>query len=217
MSPEDRIAAYNDAVQVLNNYTAQEAAKVGNSQRSIGGLAEAVANPSGQTSGLANYTYNRTIRPTIDTLAANLTTTGLSQGLSKQLYDALQAAKSNYEDAKNRYTVASTAPKTTTPSNNQTFTEDATTEYTVTKGPVPDRGTILGVGTSGNGQYVVTVADGQGGSNNYKYLAGSGDEARNKYIVEHGRDSDVGRQALNSLISGTQYDQPMIRRMLGLE
>jgi len=111
MSPEEIIQAYDVLVQEGNNYAAQEAAKVGNSQRSIGGLAEAVANPSGQTSGLANYTYNRLLRPTVDTLAASLTTTGLSQGMDRYLKDQLMAAKNNYENAKNNYTVASTTPK----------------------------------------------------------------------------------------------------------
>lgn len=109
---ESRIRAYQEAVDVLNQFTAQEAAKIGNSQASLGRMAERVARPSGMTSGLANYTYNRTLRPTIDTLAANLTATGYSQALQKQLSDAIMAAKNRYEDAKNAYTVASTAPKT---------------------------------------------------------------------------------------------------------
>lgn len=109
---ESRIQAYQQAVDVLNQFTAQEAAKIGNSQASLGLMAERVARPSGMTSGLANYTYNRTLRPTIDTLAANLTTTGYSQALQKQLSDAIMAAKNRYEDAKNRYTVASTTPST---------------------------------------------------------------------------------------------------------
>lgn len=113
MNPEERIASYQEAVDVLNNYVAQEAAKIGNSQASLGLMAERVARPSGTTSGLANYTYDRTLRPTLDSLAASLTTTGYSQGLEKQLYDALTAAKNRYEDAKNRYTVASTTPRTT--------------------------------------------------------------------------------------------------------
>lgn len=113
MSPEERVQAYQEAVDVLNNYVAQEAAKIGNSQASLGTMAERVARPSGMTSGLANYTYNRTLRPTIDTLAANLTTQGYSAGLNKQLSDAIMAAKQRYEDAKNAYTVASTTPKTT--------------------------------------------------------------------------------------------------------
>lgn len=118
MSPDERIAAYDEAVQVLNNYTAQEAAKIGNSQASLGLMAERLARPSGTTSGLANYTYDRTLRPTIDSLSASLTTTGRSQALEKQLYDAITAAKNRYEDAKNKYTVASTTPKTATTTNN---------------------------------------------------------------------------------------------------
>lgn len=113
MSPEERIQEYQQAVDVLNNYVAQEAAKIGNSQASLGLMAERVARPSGTTSGLANYTYDRTLRPTIDTLAANLSTQGYSAGLNKQLSDAILAAKQRYEDAKNKYTVASTTPRTT--------------------------------------------------------------------------------------------------------
>lgn len=130
MNPEERIASYQEAVDVLNNYTAQEAAKIGNSQASLGLMAERVARPSGTTSGLANYTYDRTLRPTLDSLAASLTTTGYSQGLEKQLYDALTAAKNRYEDAKNRYTVASTVPKTTNPSGGSGWTEQIGTKGT---------------------------------------------------------------------------------------
>ena len=111
MSPEEIIEAYNVLVQEGNDYAAQEAAKVGNSQRSIGGLAEKVASPSGQTSGLANYTYNRTMRPVVDSLAASLTTTGKSQAMDRYLKDELMKAKNAYEDAKNNYTIASTTPK----------------------------------------------------------------------------------------------------------
>lgn len=130
MNPEERIASYQEAVDVLNNYAAQEAAKIGNSQASLGLMAERVARPSGTTSGLANYTYDRTLRPTLDSLAASLTTTGYSQGLEKQLYDALTAAKNRYEDAKNRYTVASTAPKTNNPSGGSGWTEQIGTKGT---------------------------------------------------------------------------------------
>lgn len=129
MSPEEIMQAYDVLVQEGNNYAAQEAAKVGNSQRSIGGLAEAVANPSGQTSGLANYTYNRVMRPTVDSLAASLTTTGKSQAMDRYLKDQLMAAKNAYEDAKNNYTTASTAPKTTGGGNSR-YREQTDNEFT---------------------------------------------------------------------------------------
>ena len=120
MSPEEIIEAYNVLVQEGNDYAAQEAAKVGNSQRSIGGLAEKVANPSGQTSGLANYTYNRVMRPVVDSLAASLTTTGKSQAMDRYLKDELMKAKNAYEDAKNAYTVAASVPKSPTNYNQET-------------------------------------------------------------------------------------------------
>lgn len=133
MTPEEIMQAYDVLVQEGNQYAAQEAAKVGNSQRSIGGLAEAVANPSGQTSGLANYTYNRTMRPVVDTLAASLTTTGKSQAMDRYLKDELMKAKNAYEDAKNNYTVAATTPKTNT--SNDGWTENSGSKRTVELAP----------------------------------------------------------------------------------
>lgn len=190
MSPEERVAAYDEAVQVLNNYAAQEAAKIGNSQASLGLMAERVARPSGATSGLANYTYNRTLRPTVDTLAANLTTSGRSQALEKQLYDALTAAKNRYEDAKNRYTVSSSAA--TNNNNNAGGTGltnnivGNTTDSGATQKPYPPAGTITGIGSE-NGVYRIIVADGKGGFNQYQYSAGSQDEALRKFYAGEGR------------------------------
>lgn len=105
--------AYNVVIQDLQANTADKAAAIGNSQRSLGTLAERVASPSGQTSGLANYTYDRTMRPVIDSLSASLTTTGKAQALENLLTTRLREAKNNYENSKNNYTVASTAPRTT--------------------------------------------------------------------------------------------------------
>ena len=111
MSPEEIIDAYNVLRQDVENYTADAAAKIGNSQRSLGTLAERVASPSGQTSGLANYTYDRTLRPVVDSMATGLTTSGMAQALEKDLDTKLRAAKNAYEDAKNAYTVAASLPK----------------------------------------------------------------------------------------------------------
>lgn len=181
MSPEEIMQAYDVLVQEGNDYAAREAAKVGNSQRSIGGLAEAVANPSGQTSGLANYTYNRTMRPVVDTLAASLTTTGKSQAMDRYLKDELMKAKNAYEDAKNNYTVAATTPKTTNPDNTHTVVTDD--GYKVEKQPYIEEGTITGVGGSGNGVYDIVYADGNGGTYRKQVGAGSYDEARKKGTI----------------------------------
>lgn len=180
MTPEEIMQAYDVLVQEGNDYAAREAAKVGNSQRSIGGLAEVVANPSGQTSGLANYTYNRTMRPVVDSLAATLTTTGKSQAMDRYLKDELMKAKNAYEDAKNAYTVAATTPKTNGGSTTKEVTEDGST---VEKQPYVEEGAYLGSGTSGDGWWDVNFADGKGGHYTKRVYAGSKEEAKKKATV----------------------------------
>lgn len=181
MSPEEIMQAYDVLVQEGNDYAAREAAKVGNSQRSIGGLAEAVANPSGQTSKLANYTYNRTMRPVVDTLAASLTTTGKTQAMDRYLKDELMKAKNTYENAKNNYTVAATTPKTTDP--NKTHTVVTDNGYKVEKQPYPEEGTSAGVGSTGNGVYDVYFNDGNGGTYKKQVSADSSDAAKKKTTI----------------------------------
>lgn len=185
MTPEEIMQAYDVLVQEGNDYAAQEAAKVGNSQRSIGGLAEVVANPSGQTSGLANYTYNRLLRPTVDTLATSLTTTGKSQAMDRYLRDELMKAKNTYEDAKNNYTRAATAPKSNN-GGNDTYTEQTDTEFNGEQVPYIGKGTVIGVGTTGNGVYDIIVADGKGGSEIHQYFGSSREDALNKYYRDYG-------------------------------
>lgn len=181
MTPEEIMEAYDVLVQEGNNYAAQEAAKVGNSQRSIGGLAEVVANPSGQTSGLANYTYNRTMRPYVDALAASLTTAGKTQGMNRYLKDQLMAAKNAYEDAKNAYTVAASTPKSG--SGNDTYKEKEDTPYTGEQLPYTEEGTIVSVGSSGNGVYDINYADGKGGTYRKEVTADSPENARKKGTI----------------------------------
>lgn len=135
MTPQEIIEAYDVLSNDVKNYVAQQAQVIGNSQRSLGPLAEAVASPSGQTSGLANYTYNRTLRPTVDTLSANLITQGRSQAMDRYLRDELMKAKNAYEDAKNNYTVAATTPKTNTNANKSGWTEDGGSKRTVELAP----------------------------------------------------------------------------------
>lgn len=147
MTDQEIIDAYNVVAQDVRNRTAQSAAEIGNAQRSLGTLAERVASPTGQTSGLANYTYNRLLRPTVDSSAAALVTQGLSQALTNNLTNSLLAAKQRYNDAKNKYTVASTTPKTTTSTGRNPYTEASDKDYTpdaVMRSFVP-YGTIDGV------------------------------------------------------------------------
>lgn len=102
MTPDEIVEAYNVLAQNVNDNTAQEAARIGNAQRSLGTLAERVASPANQTYGLANYTYDRTMRPVVDSTARALATQGLAAGLEQNLTNALRAAKNRYEDARNR-------------------------------------------------------------------------------------------------------------------
>lgn len=216
MTPEEIMQAYDVLVQEGNQYAAQEAAKVGNSQRSIGGLAEVVANPSGQTSGLANYTYNRLLRPTVDTLAASLTTTGKSQALDRYLKDELMKAKNAYEDAKNNYTVAATSPKTN-PNNPETpYSEQTDPEYTGEQVPYTAKGTIIGVGSSGNGAYDIIVADGNGGTEIHQYIAKSAEEARQAYLRDYRADGTKisgSEKYLKSMENGVMPINQMVKRL----
>lgn len=107
MTPDDIIEAYKVLAQNVQDNTAREAARIGNAQRSLGTLAARVASPSGQTYGLANYTYDRTMRPTVDSTSKALITQGLATGLQTNLSEALRAAKNRYEDARNRATARS--------------------------------------------------------------------------------------------------------------
>lgn len=106
MTPDEIIEAYNVLSQNVNDNAAQEAARIGNAQRSLGTLAERVASPANQTYGLANYTYDRVMRPTVDSTARALATQGLAAGLEQNLSDALRAAKNRYEDARNRAAIS---------------------------------------------------------------------------------------------------------------
>lgn len=186
MSPEEIIQAYNVVVEDIKNKNAQEAARVGNAQRSLGPLAERVASPSGQTSGLANYTYNRVMRPVIETNAAALTTAGYSGAMDKNLGDALRAAKNRYEDAKNNYTVASTTPSNGGGGTSDQWTTEKGDSRTVRKGPVTPAGVVVSVGSSGNGAYDIIVADGKGGHTTHQFLANSREEAMQKYYNKYG-------------------------------
>lgn len=107
MTPQEIIDAYNVLTNDVATQAANDAAKIGNSQRSLGALAERVASPSGQTSGLANYTYNRLMRPNVDTATTALITKGKAQALQTELTNRLLAAKQNYENSKNSYTTSS--------------------------------------------------------------------------------------------------------------
>lgn len=169
MTPDEIMEAYNVIASSTNDYVEQEAAKIGNSQRSLGTLAERVASPSGQTAGLANYTYDRTLRPVVDTLTTELVTKGKAQALQNTLDTALRNAKNAYESARN---AAASSPSSVTPpvGGNKPYTETTDAAYTGEKLPYISAGTITGVGLisdaarlDGKKRWSIGIADGKGG------------------------------------------------------
>lgn len=175
MSPDEIVSAYEVLAQQVRDQGALDAAKIGNSQRSLGTLASRAASPTGQTSGLANYTYNRAMRPTIASAAQKLLTQGRGEALSKFLNDNLLAAKAAYEDAKNKNAEAASAAATAANQTNYTGTSDSSLggadKAEDLLYPAPPAGTILsvayrdeGLGRGGVPVYDIVVADGNGGT-----------------------------------------------------
>lgn len=184
MSPEEIMDAYNVVIEDLQTNTANRAAAIGNSQRSLGTLAERVASPSGQTSGLANYTYDRTMRPVIDSLSASLTTTGKAQALENLLTTKLRDAKNNYENSRNNYTVASTTPSG---KDKVIDNEIISGGSAATQNGVPAKGTILATATgSFKDTFEFIVADGNGGFTKHEYYGPTREEALDKYRRDYG-------------------------------
>lgn len=166
MDTQEIIDAYNVLAQNVEDKTAAEAAKIGNSQRSLGLMAERVASPSGQTSGLANYTYNRTLRPTLETTTTSLITQGKAAALQKELADKLRAAKNNYQAAQNALT--SGGGDSGGDGGNYNESGDLTLSDDIDQ-PTSLKdlqlGTILGTAVT-DGRRWVTVSDGKGGQKN---------------------------------------------------
>lgn len=188
MNEQEIIDAYNILAQNVKDQAARDATIIGNSQRSLGPLAARVASPTGQTSGLANYTYNRLMRPTVDATAAALTTQGTGQAIAKNLADALRAAKNAYEDAQNANTVAAANAQYNKNPNYTDTSETGEDSYLGGKEdvgdlayPKPPAGVVLGIANIGNGRYEVRVSNGKGGTTSKIVGASSTAGALEKY------------------------------------
>lgn len=102
MEPQEIAAVYETLAPMATDYANANIERAGQAQASIGPLAEAVMGGN-RTAGIGNYTYNRLVRPAVDTLRDQLLVAGYSAALNKQLSDSLNAAKENYNRAaKNR-------------------------------------------------------------------------------------------------------------------
>lgn len=103
MTPEEITRTHEVLASQLDEQVANDTASIGNAQRSLGVLAAAVASPSNQTSGLANYTYNRAIRPRVDQLRDSMIVQGLNMSLNRELQNRLLAAQQAQQRAQQNY------------------------------------------------------------------------------------------------------------------
>lgn len=103
MSPEEITSTYEVLAPMATDYTNANLERAGQAQASYGPLAQAAMGGS-QTAGIGNYTYNRLVRPAVDTMRDQLIVEGYSNSLNKQLNDSLNAAKNNYNRAARKAT-----------------------------------------------------------------------------------------------------------------
>lgn len=94
MNQEDITQIYETLAPMAGDYTNAQAEQIGMAQQSMGPLA---ANTMGTTtSGLGNYTYNRLMRPQIDTMRDEIRVQGYANQLNRLLSDALNNARNRY-------------------------------------------------------------------------------------------------------------------------
>lgn len=102
MTPEEINETYQVLAPMSEGYANANLERVGQAQSSYGPLAQAAMGGS-QTAGIGNYTYNRLVRPSVDSMRDQLIVTGLSTALNKQISDSLDAARKNYERSYRNY------------------------------------------------------------------------------------------------------------------
>lgn len=101
-TPQDIVDIYNVLAPMSTDYANANIERAGQAQSSYGPLAQAAMGDS-QTAGIGNYTYNRLVRPSVDTMRDQLIVSGLSTALNKQISDSLNAARENYNRAARRH------------------------------------------------------------------------------------------------------------------
>lgn len=101
-TPQDIVDIYNVLAPMSTDYANANIERAGQAQSSYGPLAQAAMGDS-RTAGIGNYTYNRLVRPSVDTMRDQLIVSGLSTALNKQISDSLNAARENYNRAARRY------------------------------------------------------------------------------------------------------------------
>lgn len=95
MEQEEVTKIYETLAPMAGDYLNAQAEQIGQAQKSMGTLAGNVMGQS-QTSGLGNYTYNRLMRPQVDTMRDEILVKGYTNQLNRLLSDALNNARRNY-------------------------------------------------------------------------------------------------------------------------
>ena len=114
MTPDQITETYEVLAPMATDYANANLERAGQAQASYGPLAQAAMGDS-QTAGIGNYTYNRLVRPAVDTLRDQLIVEGYSNSLNKQLSDRLNSARNKYNRAtRRRNNNISNNPDTTT-------------------------------------------------------------------------------------------------------
>ena len=123
MTPDQIAETYEVLAPMATDYANANLERAGQAQASYGPLAQAAMGDS-QTAGIGNYTYNRLVRPAVDTMRDQLIVEGYSAALNKQINDSLNAARNNYNRAARSY-----SPSKTNPSGNKSGDDFIENEY----------------------------------------------------------------------------------------
>lgn len=116
MNQEDITQIYETLAPMAGDYANAQAEQIGMAQQSMGPLAAATMGQS-RTAGLGNYTYNRLMRPQVDTMRNEIRVQGYANQLNRLLSDALNNARNNY-NRRGGGGGGDTDPDTTKPGNN---------------------------------------------------------------------------------------------------
>lgn len=95
MEQEEITKIYETLAPMAGDYANAQAEQIGQAQRSMGPMAANVMGQS-QTSGLGNYTYNRLMRPQVDSMRDEILVQGYANQLNRLLSNALTSARNNY-------------------------------------------------------------------------------------------------------------------------
>lgn len=121
MSPDEISATYEVLAPMATDYANANLERAGQAQTSYGPLATAAMGDS-QTAGIGNYTYNRLVRPAVDTIRDQLIVEGYSSALNRQLSNALNQAKQNYSRASRSYSLGKTGSGSSSGTTSSGFT-----------------------------------------------------------------------------------------------